>query len=65
MYLYSDVTLGIQFPDKAMTHFNTGGVVIWDVVSKAKIEGAHDVPLYGSAVITGYKDGIFYLRYLG
>jgi hypothetical protein len=61
IYLYSDVTVGIQFPDSAMTQFNNGGIVIWDVVPKAKIEGAHDVPLYGSAIIVGYKDGIFYL----
>jgi hypothetical protein len=61
MYLYSDVTVGIQFPDSAMTQFNNGGVVIWDVTKNAKIEGAHDVPLYGTAVIVGYKDGIFYL----
>jgi hypothetical protein len=62
MYLYSDVTVGIQFPDSAMTQFYAGGNVIWDVVKGATIEGVHDVPLYGTAIIVGYKDGIFYLN---
>jgi hypothetical protein len=61
MYIFSDVTVGIQFPDSAMNQFNAGGVVIWDVEPNATIDGAHDVPLYGTAKVVGYSDGIFYL----
>ena len=44
-YLFGAVGVGIQFPASAMDQFNAGKP--WDVVSGAKIEGGHYIPLVG------------------
>lgn len=41
--IFGIVDTGIQFPDSAMTQFNAGKP--WDVVSGAKIEGGHGIPI--------------------
>lgn len=43
MYLFENVTLGINFPDSAMTQFNEG--VPWSPVPGSQIEGGHCVDL--------------------
>jgi hypothetical protein len=41
--LFSNVDLGINFPDSAMTQFNAGKP--WTVVKGASIEGGHGIPI--------------------
>lgn len=43
MYLFGAVGIGIEFPSSAMNQCNAGKS--WSVVSKAKIEGGHYIPL--------------------
>ena len=45
IYLFSNVGIGIEFPDSAMTQFNDGKP--WTVVKGAKVEGGHYVPAVG------------------
>jgi hypothetical protein len=42
-WLFGAIGIGIEFPDTAMDQFNAGKP--WDVVSRAKIEGGHYIPL--------------------
>jgi hypothetical protein len=44
-YLFEAVGIGIEFPASAMTQFNKGQP--WSVVSGAKIEGGHYIPIVG------------------
>jgi hypothetical protein len=43
LYLFQAVGIGIEFPESAMQQFNSGEP--WDVVSGAKVEGGHYIPL--------------------
>lgn len=45
VYLFGAIGIGIQFPDSAMTQFNSGKP--WTVVRGAQIEGGHYVPAVG------------------
>jgi hypothetical protein len=45
VYIFSAVGIGVQFPGSAMEQFGAGQP--WDVVTGAKIEGGHYVPVLG------------------
>ena len=45
LWLFDNVSIGIQFPDTAMVQFSQDK--IWDVSRKYKIEGGHDVLIAG------------------
>jgi hypothetical protein len=44
-YLFGAVGIGIKFPKSAMDQFNAGKP--WDVVTGAKLDGGHYIPLVG------------------
>jgi hypothetical protein len=46
VYTFGAVGIGFEFPNSAMAQFNNNQV--WDVVSGARIEGGHYVPIVGT-----------------